>query len=822
MLPPARAYVWFAALCLAGCLVVSSMRRPGAPSGDTAFVLGAQAVLCVLLARLERVPPRGVVVLVRLVALAAIGLLAAWPGYFFGPNGAFAALILIVLCLVGVLGGGEGGRAAGWVVYVSLATGQAVVFALVATRALPDVSLAPVIVGTHPMSHHAAAHVFVQALYLAAFVSGRAANRRYRAVAVELEVATRAEMLHAALLEEARADYRRALRIGRDRLIARAVAVAEGTPVAARVDPPVHLPAAPGDTELDAPPTVATADWVGEDAAIERVFGGAASSGASRAPSGGSPSPSPSPATTAKPNAWLDASNYRMRRVLVLTLALCIGGAVLLGVIAVHPGPLYVAWGCIAGIAAAVCVHNLVVLRRGHAGGHWPWTVAGVLTVGPCFSTGLHSGFAALIAAPLFLGGLFRATDRAAWGTDRRLRIWLGIAVAHGTAFALVFLGVLPDLGNVPILVAGVPSWQIVAQQVLVQGVYFTAFASGVTVDRRYEVLTEQARAATERGARAQATLLAATAEIDRLVGTEAEAIFLGQHVGNYHLRRLIGRGGMGDVYEGEDTRTGGRVAVKLVRRERAADPTALRVFAQEASALARVRSPHVAGVLEAGGLEGELPYLAMELIEGQPLWDILKRRGPLPLDEVRWLVHDVASGLDDVHRAGVVHRDVKPQNIVLTGSGERPGWKLVDFGVAQIQDLMGGLRGMIVGTVQYMSPEQARGKSVDVRADLYSFSAVIYRAITGRPAFVGELESIARPTRRFDSADPRVFVSLPHDVELALRIGLSLDPEDRFASATELRDAFAAAFDGRLDLRFRRRGEELLAAEPWAVPRAR
>ncbi|HTQ48163.1 MAG TPA: serine/threonine-protein kinase [Polyangiaceae bacterium] len=796
--------MWFGTLCAIGAVVVLVLNRPGGPGVQTSVVLAIEAGLCSLLARLGR-PTASLASVVRVALLIAIGLLTAWPAYFFGPNGWFAALLVTVLCLVGVLGEDEHGRTASRFFYLALAAGQAVVFALVATHTIPDVSLAPVIVGSHPMAHHAAAHLFVQGIYLAAFLSARTFNKRYRAIAVQLEVAGRAEMIRAALLQEARADYRRALRIGRRGLEGRGAAPSPRDDAATVREALVVEP----DTEVDSPATIASSDVVSEEVAVARVFDGAASS---------SDDAGEAEKPAARSDAWLKASNDRMRRVFVMVIAVCASGAALLGVIAVHRGPLYVAWACTAGIAAAVWAHNVRVLRHGDAGEHWPWTIAGVLSVGPAFSMGLHSAFAAFIVAPLFLGGLFRATDRAAWGGDRRGRIWIGIAVAHATAFALVYTGVLPDLGNVPILVEGVPRWEGVAQHAMLQGVYATAFAAGVTVDRRYEALMEQARAASRRAAREQATLLAATREIDRLLGGDAEAIFLHQQIGPYRLQRLLGRGGMGDVYEGVDMRSGERFAVKLVRRERAADPTSLRLFAEEARALGRVQSPYVARVVDAGGIEGDLPYIAMELVEGQPLSAVLQRRGRLPLRELRALVRDVARGLTDVHSAAVVHRDVKPQNIILTGSNQGDRWKLVDFGVAQVQDLMGGVSGVVVvGTPQYMAPEQASGKPVDARADLYSLCLVVYRALTGRPALVGDPQELARARLR-PPPHPRIFVDVPWDVELALRIGLSVRPADRFRSAAELTSAFEDAFEGRLALDLRRRGEQLLAQDPWTA----
>src|SRR5262249_18844360 len=156
-------------------------------------------------------------------------------------------------------------------------------------------------------------------------------------------------------------------------------------------------------------------------------------------------------------------------------------------------------------------------------------------------------------------------------------------------------------------------------------------------------------------------------AAVDRLKADEREGIFVGHRVGRFELVRLCARGGMGDVYEATESGTGRRAAVKLVRHDRVADPMMLGMFFTEAAALSRVRSEHVALVLQSGGLEEDLPFVAMEFIDGPALSKVLRDRQKLPLDEVRALVRDAAAGLAAIHEAGIVHRDIKPQNIMMS-----------------------------------------------------------------------------------------------------------------------------------------------------------
>jgi len=210
------------------------------------------------------------------------------------------------------------------------------------------------------------------------------------------------------------------------------------------------------------------------------------------------------------------------------------------------------------------------------------------------------------------------------------------------------------------------------------------------------------------------------------------------------------------------------------------------------------VRSPYVARVLDAGDTEGGFPYLAMELVEGTSLRTMLERQGTLPVETIRVLIHDVARGLRDVHDAGVVHCDVKPSNIVLTGHGAAARFVLIDFGVAQIHGLVGAREVQVAGTPQYMSPEQMRGRPLDARSDLYSLCLIIYRALTGRPAFTGaDWEEICAARRR-GPAHPRRFANVSADLEHVLRVGLATRPERRFGTADDLAAAFMAAIEGR------------------------
>jgi serine/threonine-protein kinase len=530
--------------------------------------------------------------------------------------------------------------------------------------------------------------------------------------------------------------------------------------------------------------------------------------------------PPPAPSLPPRPpieaaREWREAFRFRARIEVAILLAMAIVGALLLGL--VGPGPIAVAVGC-TGI---LLIAALVLVARSREGARGPiWTAVGALSVLPAYTVGLHSGFACVVAMLLFLASTFDA-GHGSRGL-RRYGVLFGVCSANLVAFALVAAGVLPDAGNAPVVWPGRPALEPYLLQLGVQALYAAAFAAGLRIDVRHARAVELAEAAARDAAQKEARLRAADQDVQRALASESGGLFAGQRVGPYRLERLLASGGMGEVYTAhrDGDAHGERVAVKLVRRDRA-QPVALELFEREASALGRISSPFVARVLDVGGADAELPYIAMELIEGSSLSTLLRARGHLSLDEVRGLVRDVAAGLRAVHSAGIIHRDVKPHNVMLTADREGARWKIVDFGIAELHGLPGG-GAALAGTPSYMAPEQALGERVDARADLYALALVAYRALAGRPAFTGrDAVAIAEQARGDGPPDPRAWVALPRDVELALRLGLAARPEDRYATAAELRSAFDAAFEGTLDARHRRRAEALLASAPWSTPRA-
>jgi serine/threonine-protein kinase len=208
-----------------------------------------------------------------------------------------------------------------------------------------------------------------------------------------------------------------------------------------------------------------------------------------------------------------------------------------------------------------------------------------------------------------------------------------------------------------------------------------------------------------------------------------------------------------------------------------------------------------------------------MERLRGETLSARLREKGRMSLPEAMQLLDDLTRGIGAAHAQGIVHRDLKPQNVFAHHSDGLIVWKILDFGVSKLLSEDGTLtHGRLVGTPSYMAPEQASGSEVDHRADLYSIVVVLYRALTGRPAFTGpSLPVLMRNVSDIMPPAPSHIAELPDDIDLVFAIGMAKRPDDRFDEARALHEAFRAAHEGSLGAQLRRRGERLVEAMPWA-----
>ncbi len=271
--------------------------------------------------------------------------------------------------------------------------------------------------------------------------------------------------------------------------------------------------------------------------------------------------------------------------------------------------------------------------------------------------------------------------------------------------------------------------------------------------------------------------------------GDGTEPVLLGNR---YELGGILGRGGMADVRIGRDQRLGRTVAIKQLRPDLSSDETFQARFRREAQSAAALNHPAIVAVYDTGeatdahGLH--IPYIVMEYVDGQTLRDLLRDGRKILPERALSIVADVLSALDYSHRAGIIHRDIKPANVMLTPEGQV---KVMDFGIARaIADASVTQTAAVIGTAQYLSPEQARGETVDARSDIYSTGCLLYELLAGRPPFIGEspvsvayqhVREEARPPSQFN---PDVSGNVDHIVARAL----AKRTEDRYQSAADMR----------------------------------
>jgi len=269
-----------------------------------------------------------------------------------------------------------------------------------------------------------------------------------------------------------------------------------------------------------------------------------------------------------------------------------------------------------------------------------------------------------------------------------------------------------------------------------------------------------------------------------------------GLRVSHYRLLRRLGSGGMGEVYAAEDERLRRQVAIKFISRERAVDEPALRRFEHEAQAASALNHPNICTIHEVNEHEGQ-PFLVMELLEGQDLRQVCAA-GPVEISKLLQWGIEVADALASAHARGIVHRDIKPANVFITSRGDA---KVVDFGLAKLpQREPTGLGetasaaetrlGSVIGTVAYMSPEQARGESLDARTDLFSAGAVLYEMASGKPAFDGSTPAVVYSAILTATPIPisGVRANFPAELERIIAKALEKDQEMRYQSAAELK----------------------------------
>ena len=274
-----------------------------------------------------------------------------------------------------------------------------------------------------------------------------------------------------------------------------------------------------------------------------------------------------------------------------------------------------------------------------------------------------------------------------------------------------------------------------------------------------------------------------------------------------YEIGDLIGRGGMAQVHLGYDTRLSRTVAIKILRTDLAADPLFLARFRREAQSAAALNHPSIVAVYDTGespvttatGHEISLPYIVMEYVKGRTVASLLTTGEPVPIAEAVQVVTGVLSALEYSHHEGIIHRDIKPGNVMLTPDGKV---KVMDFGIARaIADSAATMTqtNSVVGTAQYLSPEQARGEVVDARSDLYSTGCLLYELLTGKPPFTGDSAVAVAYQHVSEAPKPasEMFPDIPDTIDRVVMKSLAKNRDERYQNAAEFRSDLLSAARG-------------------------
>jgi serine/threonine-protein kinase len=385
----------------------------------------------------------------------------------------------------------------------------------------------------------------------------------------------------------------------------------------------------------------------------------------------------------------------------------------------------------------------------------------------------------------------------------------------HFILAALTISGVLADRGLIRPLGLSAPGQYLSLgiTDLVAVAAYFIGRQTQFSAQRALLDLERATREAAQRG-----DLLAeARADLAQALRVGRAGRFTGQSVSGMRLGTVLGRGAMGEVYEA--TREDGTAcAVKLLHPQLAIDRSYYARFVREARIAASLTVPNVVKVLDASEEDAVLPYLVMERLYGKDLAQHLQDVTRLRVGEVLDMVQQIGLGLDAAHAAGIVHRDLKPQNVFRAESERRVVWKVLDFGVSKLLEQSSTMSaGVVVGTPQYMAPEQARGDAVDARADLYSLALIAYRALTGRPPFVvNDVRALLAVGATRMPPRPSAIAPIPKELDDVLAVGMSKEPGDRFPTAQALFEALRLAARGEVDKDIRARALSVLKRWPW------
>lgn len=434
----------------------------------------------------------------------------------------------------------------------------------------------------------------------------------------------------------------------------------------------------------------------------------------------------------------------------------------------------------------------------------WAVAVLGVL--------GATAFFGLLSAAPMALVLGFYVVGRSSFRSVAVASYAMG-AAGHLCLLFAVLMQWLPD-GLIALPTLDVIAF--VALEVLVQSLLGASWLAARQSQAELRATLEELDGAARALALRQALLDEVKNDLEQAAQLGGPGRLTDALLGPFRLGGVIGRGGMGEIYEAR-TASGEVAAVKVLFPHLLQDASMRARFVRESEVVASLEVPNVVRVLGIGTPDEGLPYIAMERLRGSDLAEVLRAEGKLDVRASLELADQVLRGLDAAAKAGIVHRDIKPQNLFLAESDAGRVWKILDFGVSRLVASGATLTtGQLVGTPRYMAPEQAKGGDIDARADLYALAAVLYRCITGRPPFAGdEMHAVLHRVTHEMPPMPSSFTQLPTDMDAFFALALAKDPRERLEREhflQALKDAFASRLDGAL----RARAESLTKVWPW------
>jgi serine/threonine-protein kinase len=447
----------------------------------------------------------------------------------------------------------------------------------------------------------------------------------------------------------------------------------------------------------------------------------------------------------------------------------------------------------------------------------WKMRMFGIVAVITSFAFELRIGFFSPVPAVVVFGIAHFARSEA------KRFVWVLGVIAIG-AYAVVASIIAFDVIADPGLFAsnGLPRTARAFTVLSTTLVFVATFLQARKSRRSSEEMLLIARNATLEAHRREAQLAEANVDLARVLKATfgREGRYSGTIAGYWAVGDVVGRGAMGEVYAAVDRRTGERVAVKFLQATNAGmDEDPRPRFQREARIAASLRATNLVTVHGVGETADGAPFIAMELLEGRDLACRLRRESRLSLSEVALMIKQITTGLTIAHEAGVIHRDLKPQNLFYAHHQGTLRWKILDFGISTLVDSNGTLTAeAIIGTPGYMAPEQANGERVDARTDLFALGAVVYRALTGHPAFPGSAAPQILYSVVFENAirPGALDAKLPADIESFLAIALAKDPRERFSSAGAMAHAFEDAAANRLPPELRVRAGQILLRHPW------